>query len=289
MAASTPFEMTPPIPASTPRRRAPAGTVDCHMHIMGPNATYPLAEGREYNPPDCLLPDYLAMCDVLGIERTVIVNPSVYGTDNACTIDAVHALGPKKGRAVAVLDSTVSDLELKEMDSAGFRGTRFNMVNGLVGLDHLSATAAKVAALGWHIQVFVPGAMLVELADALADLPCEIVVDHHGMVDGPEGAQIDALMRLLDNGRTWVKLAGLYRVHPEGKPRYEKGVAISRVLVGHAPERMVWGTDWPHPSLRNAAMPDDGDLLNGLFEGAGDEATAQRILVDNPVKLYGFD
>ena len=271
-----------------PRRKPPAGACDCHAHVIGSTARHPLAEVRAYTPPDALLEDYEALLAALGFERAVIVQPSVYGYDNACTLEAVRALGPR-GRAVVVVDPAASDAELAEMAAAGACGLRFNLVTpGGFGAAALEPMAARAAALGWHVQLYVDTAQLVELAPRIAALPCPVAIDHMGQPDlkaGTEQPGFRTLLELLVAGRVWVKLSGAYRIDPS--VGHAAAAPFARALINAAPDRCVWGTDWPHTRCE-IDPPDDGQLLNQLADWAPDEALWRAILVDNPAKLYGF-
>ena len=287
--------MTKPIPGPVPsprapRRRPPAASCDCHYHIFGPADRYPYSPARGYTPPDCLVEDFERMQAVLGIERSVIVQPSVYGTDNSCSLDAVERLGKARARGVAVIDDKASNAELDRLDRAGFRGARFNLVSkGALPLELLEPIARRLADRGWHTQVFVNGEVLAEMAPRLAQLPTEIVIDHMGHVEGKRGVDqpgFRALLDLLGNGRSWVKLSGAYRVD-HGPAPWPLATPIAKALIAANPDRCVWGTDWPHPDL-HGPMPDDGDLLDALYDWVPDDATLKRILVDNPARLYGF-
>jgi predicted TIM-barrel fold metal-dependent hydrolase len=276
---------------AAPRRKGPAGTTDCHMHIFGAPGTVPLHPERGYTPCETSLADYRAMAAVLGIERTVVVQPSVYGTDNGCTREAVEALG-SAGRGVAVTDGATPDSELHRLTDAGFRGTRFNMVSGAgVDLDELENMARRIADYGWHLQTFVSGRLLAEIAPRLATLPVDVVVDHMGGPNPAKGMDqpgFTALRDLLGSGKAWVKISGAYRVD-SGEAPWPAADAYARSLIETAPERVVWGTDWPHPSLAGP-MPNDGALFDRLLDWcAGDDDLLRRIAVDNPARLYGFD
>lgn len=272
-----------------PRQTAPDGACDCHFHVFGPESRYPYSDARGYTPPDAPLAAYQAMLDTLGVTRAVIVQPSVYGTDNACSLDAVERLGDA-ARGVAVLDETVSDAELDRLHASGFRGTRFNIESaGGVPEAQLEAVAARVATRGWHIQVYVDGGRLPELAPRLADLPTEIVIDHMGHMDPAAGTDqpgLAALIDLLRAGRCWAKLSGAYRIDTSGAP-FAAATPIARALIEAAPDRLVWGTDWPHPQVKGP-MPDDGELFDWFLEVTADADLQRRILVDNPARLYDF-
>ncbi len=272
-----------------PSWRAPALSCDCHFHIFGPYGRFPLDAGRHYEPAEALIPHYLRVADALGIGRMVIVQPSVYGTDNECSLDAAARFGLDRARVVAVVDDQVDAAALRALHERGVRGVRFNAVSGNgTPLDALEGLAARIAPLGWHLQLYAEGHQLPDLAPRLAKLPVEVVVDHMGGVrtaDGVHGDGFQALLRLLDSGRAWVKLCG-YRISSAGPP-FADVVPFARALLDAAPDRCVWGTDWPHPSLADW-MPEDGALLDLLGEWAPGEAERRRVLVDNPARLYGF-
>lgn len=275
---------------TAPSQRAPAGTCDCHMHIIGPATSYAFSPQRSYTPGDALMPEYLEMCELLGIDRTVVVHPSIYGTDNSCSLDAVRAFGPR-ARGVAVIDDATGDATLKQLNDAGFRGTRFNVVTGGgTPVEQLGRIAERVAPLGWHVQFFISAAMVAELEQTLAGLPVEIVLDHiAGMSqeDDVSSPGFQALLRLMDGGRAWIKLSGAYRVDGGPAP-WPAAAPFATALLQRFPERLVWGTDWPHPHLEGRPMPDDGKLLDAVMDWAPDRDTLRRVLVDNPARLYGF-
>ena len=272
-----------------PSWRAPALACDCHFHIFGPYDRFPLDPGRHYDPAAATIPAYLRVADALGLQRMVIVQPSVYGTDNACSLDAAARFGLDRARVVAVVDDGFDDAALRKLHAQGTRGVRFNAVSGNgTPLDQLDALARRIAPLGWHLQLYATGDLLPDLAPRLAALPVEVVVDHMGGVrsaDGVDGAGFRALLRLLEGGRAWVKLCG-YRISSAGPP-FVDIAPFARALLQAAPERCVWGTDWPHPSL-TAWMPEDGALFDRLGEWAPTAEARQRVLVDNPARLYGF-
>jgi predicted TIM-barrel fold metal-dependent hydrolase len=280
----------PPVAARKLGWTPPPGTTDCHMHIFGPASRFPYAEGRDYTPTDCPMPLYKAMCAAVGIERTVVVHPSVYGFDNRCSEQAVRELGAN-GRGVAVLAPDVSGAELRRLHEIGFRGTRFNMVSsGGTPREALEGMAAKVAEFGWRIQVFTRADDIAAMERRYAALPVEVVFDHLGGADPARGVEqpgFQALLRLLEAGRAWVKVSGAYRVDPGGAP-WSRAAPFAKALIAAAPERVVWGTDWPHPHLQGRPMPNDGDLMDAVAAWAPDAAVRRKILVDNPAKLYGF-
>jgi len=287
--------MTRPCPGpraitSRPNWQPPANSADCHMHIFGPYDRYPLSPGRGYTPPEASIAQYLEMLATIGLSRTVVVQPSVYGTENAVTLEAVEALGFDRARAVVVVDEECDAASLQAMHRRGARGVRFNAVSGNgTPLEQLEGLAERVAPLGWHIQLYTHGAELLALEPVLARLPVTVVIDHMGGVrtaeGGAESPAFKALLRLLERG-AWAKLCG-YR-SSSGQP-YADVLPMARAMIAAAPDRCVWGTDWPHPSLHSPEeVPDDGHLLDLLAQWAPEEAQRRAILVDNPARLYGF-
>lgn len=272
-----------------PRLRAPAGTTDCHFHIFGPLDRFPYQAERSFTPPEATVESYRKVLDTVGIERCVIVQPSVYGTDNACTLAAMAELGPRC-RGVAVVDETVTAAEVAAMDSAGVRGVRFNlMFKGGATIGALETVAALIAEHGWHIQLLIAGDSLAEHADRLRRLPVDLVVDHMGHIPADECEShpgFAVLLGLLADGKAWVKLSGAYRVTVAGPP-YDDVEPVARRLIAVAPERVVWGTDWPHPA-HYGPMPNDGDLLDLAGRWCDDEAGLRALLTENAARLYGF-
>ncbi|MDW8314370.1 MAG: amidohydrolase family protein [Rhodovarius sp.] len=279
-----PLDVTP-----APSWKAPPLSCDCHFHIFGPYARFPLDPGRHYDPPEAPIPAYLRVAEALGIERMVVVQPSVYGTDNACSLDAAARFGLDRARVVAVIDETADAAALRALHEGGVRGVRFNAVSGNgTPLEQLELLARRIAPFGWHIQLYAEGRQLPELAPRLLALPVEVVIDHMGGVrtaDGLDAPGFCALLRLLESGRAWVKLCG-YRISSLGPP-FADVAPFARALLAAAPERCVWGTDWPHPSL-SEWMPEDGQLFDLLGQWAPSEAERRRVLVENPARLYGF-
>ncbi len=280
--------LPPPDATPAPSWTAPALGCDCHFHIFGPYDRFPLDAGRHYDPQAALIPAHERVAQALGLTRMVVVQPSVYGTDNRCTLDAAARFGLDRARVVAVVDPAIGDAELRALHDGGTRGLRFNLVSGNgAPLEALEAMACRIAPLGWHLQLYTSGAVLAEIAPRLATLPVEVVIDHMGGVrssDGTDAPGFQALLRLLGSGRAWVKLCG-YRI--SAGPPFADVAPFAAALLAAAPERCVWGTDWPHPSL-TAWMPEDGALFDLLGTWAPDDATRRRVLVDNPARLYGF-
>ncbi|MFB4368947.1 MULTISPECIES: amidohydrolase family protein [unclassified Pseudomonas] len=270
-----------------PRFTPPAGSVDCHMHLY--DSRYPASPTATLFPPDASLEQYRAVQKRLGIRRMVIVNPSTYGTDNRLMLDGLlRSRGDARG--VAVIENSIGEDELASLHEAGVRGIRFNLSVGGAGLDDLETLAARVNELGWNVQ-FAAGNMLTELESRLAKLPANVVIDHLGHVPQPEGTQsaaFAALSRLVDGGKLWVKLSAPYLRSKVGGPGYEDAGKVATALIRQNPERMLWGSDWPHPTLSADQKPDDARVLDLLADWAPDQKALSLILRDNPVSLYGF-
>jgi D-galactarolactone isomerase len=273
---------------SPPKLKAPAGTCDTHMHIY--DARYPTAPTATFTPPDALVADYLKVRARLGITRTVVVQPSTYGKDNSCTLAAIAALG-NSARGIAVVDQTVTDAELDRLTKAGIRGIRFHMLpGGALPWDILETMAARVGNFGWHVQLQLDGRTLPDREPLLKKLPGTLVVDHVGKFLEPvtiDHPGFKVLLRLLDNGRTWVKLSAPYEWSKAGPPNYTDVGQLAYTLSRAAPDRMLWATNWPHPTP-GLPKPDDAWLLDMLLEWVPDETTRTKTLVDNPARLYGF-
>lgn len=275
-----------------PRAVLPATSCDAHMHIF--DARFAPSPHWPRTPPQAQVATYRRLQERLGTRRAVVVTPSTYGTDNACTLDALEQLGAS-ARGVAVVDADVSRSELERLASHRVCGLRVNFVSpqswGVTTPGMLQALAGKAEGLGWHIQVFAHPEQLLAMEPLLASLPTPLVIDHLGRMDpadGAEGPAFDTLRRLLDGGRTWVKLSGIYMRSREGAPGYADTFALGEALVRHAPERLVWGSDWPH-TTEPAGSVDDADLVDILLAWCGTDETLHRVLVDNPQRLYGFD
>lgn len=274
-----------------PKLKAPPGTCDTHLHIFGPRERYPLAPTAVVQPPLATVEDYREIMRRLGIARAVVVQPSGYGTDNRCTMEAVQALGLDRARAVVTVDQTVSDEELQRLTDGGACAIRFHMLpGGVLPWDILETMAARVQAFGWHVQLQMDGRLLPEREALLKRLPGTLVIDHTGKFlepVPPDHAAMKSLLGLLDSGRVWVKLSAPYETSKAGPPDYADVGALAKPLLAAAPDRMVWASNWPHLG-KLADPPDDGMLLDVLLHWCADEAVRQRILVDNPAELYGF-
>jgi len=281
----------PAVPNSSrtapPRLKAPANAADCHIHIYD-------SRFQSSSPalPNATVEDYRLLQKRIGVTRVVIVTPRNYATDNTVTLDAIRQLGIANARGVAVIRPAVTDAELKSLDDAGIRGIRFTVANprtAVVSIDMIEPLAQRIAAFGWHVQLNMPADRIVENADLLRRLPTQIVFDHMGQFPLPAGLAHPAygvIRSLVDRGRAWVKISGAYLNSKIGPPTYADATAIAQAYVKAAPERLVWGTDWPHPSP--PVKPDDAMLFDLLAAWAPEEATRNRILVANPEVLYGF-
>ncbi len=274
----------------SPHPNAPPLTCDCHFHIFGPYERFPLHPGRAYEPPEASIEAYQDVANRIGIQRMVVVQPSPYGTDNRVTLDAVRRFGPERARAVAVIDEAFDDAALRALQAGGVRGVRFNLVSGNGTPEaQLEVLAERIAPLGWHVQVYAEGDKLAELAPFLARLPVEVVIDHIGGVRAALGtghAQFQALLRLLDSGRAWIKLCG-YRASSTGHP-WDDVAPNVQALAEAVPERCVWGTDWPHVHMPPGPQPAPSALFSQLLAWVPDPGAQRRILVENPARLYGF-
>ncbi len=278
----------------SPKRGLPLRSCDTHAHIMGPQARYDYSPARIYTPPDCLLTDYLHMLDTLGVERAVLVQPSVYGTDNTVMLEAMKSAGGRL-RGVAVVADDISEEELKQLDAAGVRGVRVNIVDvkdrkpGTLPMKSLSQLAQRIASLGWHMELLMHADEFSDLDSTFADFPVEIVLGHLGYLTlgkAPDDPGFQALLRLTKTGRAWVKLTGPYRISGQPLP-YGDTVPFAQALLEANRERVIWGTDWPHVMLKGA-MPNDGSLADVLFDWIPDPRLREQVLVRNPAKLYGF-
>lgn len=280
-----------PLPPKRPRYRAPAGACDTHAHIFGPYERFPLAADRQYSPPEAPVADYAQLLDTLGIERCVIVQPSSYATDNAAIADALGRLGTRS-RGIAMVEPDEGDAELDRLNAQGFRGVR--LTPGLRGGDPLTAVEAlapRLGRLGWHVDLMIDGPRDgAGLLPRLGALGVELVLDHFAQFTPAAGLGhpgFAALMDLLGTGRAWVKLSCADRLSPSGAP-FADMAPLARALIDARPDRMLWGTDWPHVAHWDQPIPADCDLLDWTESWGIDSTTARRILVDNPAALYGF-
>ena len=287
---------TPSIPppiADTrrPKIKFPPKATDCHSHVFGPLDQYKILPDTHFVPHVCSMDDYIRMLRTIGCERAVIVQPSVYGTDNRAIEEALQS-GAFAFRGVAVVATDVTDKELERLHGIGFRGIRINTASATPGLklEHAARLAPRLKPLGWHLQFFVNFRESPWMEAELAKLPIDIVIDHFGRIatkDGLDAPPFQALLRLLQRDHCHAKLMGPYFPSNQA-PNYPDLTPFARAMVAAAPDRVVWGTDWPHPSAREK-MPNDGDLADMLLEWVPDEAQRTKMLVTNPQKLYSFE
>jgi predicted TIM-barrel fold metal-dependent hydrolase len=293
-APGAPFCAPPDFKPRRPRFAFPADACDCHAHVLGPAARYPYSAARVYTPPDCVLQDYRHMLDTLGLQRAVLVQPSAYGTDNTAMLEAMKS-DPKRLRGVAVVTEAISDSELKQLDDAGVRGVRVNIVDvkdrkpGTLPMAQLTRLARRIQPLGWHMEFLMHVDEFPDLDRAFAEFPVHIVLGHLGYMRTDKGiaaAGFQALLRLVKTGKCWVKLTGPMRISTSAPP-YSDVVPFAHALTAANPDRIVWGSDWPHVIIKGA-MPNDGDLADLVPQWIPDAALRERILVKNPAQLYGF-
>jgi 2-pyrone-4,6-dicarboxylate lactonase len=278
-----------PSPAK-PRFRPPPGAVDAHCHVFGPAAQFPFAPERKYTPCDASKAQLFALRDFLGFERNVIVQATCHGKDNRATVDAVRAAGGK-ARGVATVGEEITAAELAELDAAGIRGVRFNFLRRLADFtphDVLRRIADKVAPFGWHVVVYFEAPDLAELKPLFSSLPTKVVVDHMGRPDvalGLNHPQWRAFVAwMAEDEDVWCKVSCPERLSRSGPP-YDDVVPFQREIVERFPDRVLWGTDWPHPNLKGQ-MADDGVLVDQIPKFAVTEALQGKLLVDNPLRLY---
>ncbi|WP_298252371.1 amidohydrolase family protein [Bradyrhizobium sp.] len=282
----------------------PAHACDCHTHIHLPEK-YPFFSGRVYTPEPATPEEMAALHKALGIERVVIVTPSVYGTDNRATLEGMKYRG-NTARGVAVIDDKTSESDLDAMGKAGIKGIRVNLATGgtndpSVGRKRLEGAIDRVKGRGWHVQVYTILPLLKNITDVLASSPVPVVFDHFGGAEAAKGLEQPGWAELVEavkSGKAYVKISGAYRLSNKA-PDYPDAVPFAKALIAANPDRLVWGTDWPHPDsvtppgkkatdLNPLYQIDDGRVLNQLAVWAPDAATRKKILVDNPARLYGF-
>jgi predicted TIM-barrel fold metal-dependent hydrolase len=272
---------------AAPKLKAPANAADCHIHIYDP-AFEPVVS----KPANATAADYRLLQKRIGTSRVVIVTPRNYGVDNSVTLDGIQKLGRDNARGVAVVRPDVTDAQLKQLDEGGIRGLRFTVGNpktAVVSIDMIEPLSKRIAPLGWHIQLNMEADQIAEHADMLRKLPSAVVFDHLGKLPTSVGIKHPAyavIRGMLDEGRAWLKVSGAYLNTEVGPPDYPEATLMAQAYVKAAPERLVWGSDWPHPTP--TADPDDAVLFDLLAVWAPEEATRKRILVDNPEALYAF-
>ena len=276
-----------------PRVVMPQNACDTHAHICGPIVQWPYAERRVYTPPDALLTSYRHMLDTLGVQRAVLVQPSVYGTDNRVMLAAMAELG-ERARGVAVVEDDIPEREIERLHEAGVRGVRVNVVDvaegkGVFDMAPLEKLARRIQPLGWHVEFLMHADEFPDMATRFADFPVDIVLGHLGYMRTDKGIGnrgFQAMLSLMQQEKCWVKLTGPYRISNEPLPHADT-IPYALALLNAAPQRVIWGTDWPHVMVKGA-MPNDGDIADLLLDWVPDETLREQVLVRNPAKLYGW-
>lgn len=274
-----------------PKFALPAGACDAHCHVFGPAWIFPYAAGRAYTPPDAPKETLAAMHKFLGIARAVIVQASCHGADNRAALDAIAA-SDGRYRGIAIVDESYGDREYRALDDGGIHGVRFNFVQHLGGRPNMElfrCTVARLKDMGWHLVLHLDAKDIAELTPTIRALPVPFVIDHMGRIkagDGLTQPAFRALLELMKLKNTWVKVCGSERVSTAGPP-FTDAVPFARALVEAAPDRVLWGTDWPHPNIAKH-MPNDGDLVDLVPLIAPNEVHRHKLLVENPARLYGF-
>jgi len=273
----------------TPRLKLPPGACDAHCHVFGPDAVFPYAADRAYTPPDSPYEGLVRLHAMLGVERAVIVHASCHGSDMHVTLDGIARSGGRM-RGVAVVDAGVTDAALSRLDAGGIRGVRFNFVKHLGGMPDMAAFTrilAQVEPLGWHVVLHLDAEDIVPLAPMISAIRIPFVIDHMGRVKARNGVAQPAFTQLLDlmkNPLAWVKICGSERVSSAGAP-FHDAVPFAQALLAAAPDRCLWGTDWPHPNIAGD-MPNDGDLVDLLGTMTSDAVLIRQVTVENPDRLY---
>ena len=272
-----------------PRLQVPPGACDTHMHIY--NSTYPASSKAWLFPPDFLVEDYRKIQSRLGLQRTIIVQPVTYGFDNRCTLDSAALFGGN-ARAVVTVPTGITDGELDQLWQRGARGLRYHQMRGSVTeWPDVPVMAERVSGTGWHLQIQFDGLEFPDHEDLIARLPCTVVIDHMGRYARPlplEHPAVQSLLRIAACEHVYVKLSGAYHIAHGSGPDYKEVAPIARALVEGGTGRLLWGSDWPHPTETAETMPDDADLLDLLLSWVPDAAARRAILSDNPARLYRF-
>lgn len=278
-----------------PNLRVCWGATDCHAHICGPESIYPYSLQRIYTPPDALFPQYQGLLETLGIERAVLVQPSIYADDNQALLNALGT-DPKHLRGVAVVNPKITDSYLEELHHAGVRGIRCNIVDlanaqGILPMDELLYLADKIAPFGWHMEFLMHANEFPDLNQTFKNFPVPIVLGHLGYINTSYGVHdrgFQNLLSLMREGRAWVKLTGPYRISSFAEPPYSDTNAFAQALLEANSNQLVWGSDWPHVMVKGF-MPNDADLLDLLANWVPDSLLREKILRENPATLYQFD
>lgn len=283
--------MAPDPDTKTPKFQPPPGACDAHCHIFGPGAVYPYAPNRSYTPPDAPLARFKELQTTLGLSRAVLVNASCHGTDNTVILDAIAQSGGSY-RGVANVGKSISDAELAQLNDGGIRGIRFNFVQHLGGtpdMDVFHDLVERIVPLGWHVVLHFDAADLLDFGAMLRSLPVPFIIDHMGRVPTRDGLDQKPFAILLDTAHMdncWVKICGAERISSAGPP-FTDAVPFAQAVLEVAPDRTLWGTDWPHPNIKRH-MPNDGDLVDLIPFFVPDAELQRKVLVDNPHRLYGF-
>jgi len=263
----------------------PAHSTDCHHHIY--DSRFPVDPSAQLRPGNATVHDYRLLQKRLGLTRNIVVQPSTYGLDNRCLLDALHQFGPLATRGIAVVNTQVSNAELKQLAAAGVCGIRFNLIqSGVTTMEMIEPLANRIATHGWHIQINANAEQVLAEAGLWNRLPVTIVFDHLAHVTSPNEPAFLLVARLLQRNKCWVKISGAYMDSKVGPPSYSDSAAVAKAYLKEAPDRLVWGTDWPHPTTND--KPDDAHLFDLLSEWSGTRQLWTRILVQNPARLYGF-
>lgn len=279
----------------------PPNSCDTHFHIFGPPEEFPFASTRQYTPPAAPLEHYLQMTEVIGIQRGVVVQPSVHGLDNTVTLDAIKKSQGRRFRGVARIDDKTPRSELQELQEGGIRGVRFNLLNrprGNVALDVFDRAVERIVEFGWSVDLHIDPKNLLDQEKRIRALPVPVVIDHMARVNPGDGLNQPAFQLLIDlmrDKRFWVKVTGADKLckseaHSYFGLPFVDVIPFAQALIAVAQDRVIWGTDWPHSNnFAPGKTPNDGDLLELLFQFAPDEKVRRKILVDNPAALYGFE
>ena len=277
-----------------PRIELPKGSIDTHVHVF--ERRYPLSPGRGYNPPDSTLADLEHLHAILGVDRVVFTQPSIYGIDNSAILDGMNDLNtrtPDRARCVVAISLGIKDEELAALDAAGARGVRLNTDNkgGMpIEMRDIPTLAARIAPLGWHIEFLFPGKDIVELMPVFTSLKVPMSIGHFAYQPATAGVAapgFQALLELMRRGNTWIKISGANRVSETDLPPYDDVKPMAHALIQAAPDRIMWGTDWPHPN-KYVVNPNDGDLVDAFGDWVADPGMRRKIMVDTPAAFYRF-
>jgi predicted TIM-barrel fold metal-dependent hydrolase len=289
--ASIPTIPGPDLNTKTPAFKAPAGSVDTHTHIFGPAATYPFSPKRPYSPPDAPLDMFRALHQKIGVERAVIVNATVHGLDNRVVTDAIAQSGGRY-KGVANVNNEMTDEQLAALGKGGICACRFPFLKRLGGVGDMKVFRTlvdRVAAIGWHVDIYLEAGTIREFVPVLKALPVTYVIDHMGTISAAKGLDDPEFKALLElqgsDEKCWIKITGLERASASGPP-FQDSVPFAQKLIDNAPDRVIWGTDWPHPNVK--IMPNDGDLVDLIPLYAQDPAIQRKLLVTNPERLFKF-